>query len=108
MYVLRERLSVVGRGLCHGSGSGRDISDFHRAVDISAHPPVPHIWAAHANLKRLSRFGRYGDFSYGIYLFAFPVQQILVHTMGTLHVGPLRAADIPHHASIGGGVLVLG
>jgi len=29
-------------------------------------------------IARLSRFARYGDFSYGIYLFGFPVQQTLV------------------------------
>jgi len=27
----------------------------------------------------LRRFGRFGDFSYGMYLFAFPVQQSIVH-----------------------------
>jgi peptidoglycan/LPS O-acetylase OafA/YrhL len=28
-------------------------------------------------------FGRYGDFSYGIYLYAFPIQQLLVMRFGT-------------------------
>lgn len=31
---------------------------------------------------RLQRFARYGDFSYGMYLFAFPVQQLLVRYFG--------------------------
>ena len=26
----------------------------------------------------MSRFARYGDFSYGLYLYAFPIQQLLV------------------------------
>lgn len=30
----------------------------------------------------LTRFGRRGDFSYGMYLFAFPVQQMIVHFSG--------------------------
>ncbi len=32
---------------------------------------------------RLSRFARWGDFSYGVYLYAFPIQQLLV-----LYFGP--------------------
>jgi peptidoglycan/LPS O-acetylase OafA/YrhL len=28
-------------------------------------------------------FGRYGDFSYGLYVFAFPIQQAIVHFAGT-------------------------
>ncbi|MES2348554.1 MAG: hypothetical protein V4641_13415, partial [Pseudomonadota bacterium] len=27
----------------------------------------------------LNNFGKYGDFSYGIYIFAFPIQQLLVY-----------------------------
>jgi peptidoglycan/LPS O-acetylase OafA/YrhL len=29
--------------------------------------------------SRLNRFGEYGDFSYGMYIYAFPVQQTIVH-----------------------------
>lgn len=32
---------------------------------------------------KLQRFARYGDFSYGMYLFAFPIQQLLVRYFGT-------------------------
>jgi peptidoglycan/LPS O-acetylase OafA/YrhL len=32
--------------------------------------------------SRLSGFARYGDFSYGVYIYAFPVQQLLVAWMG--------------------------
>lgn len=31
---------------------------------------------------RLARFGGHGDFSYGIYIYAFPVQQTIVHLFG--------------------------
>lgn len=31
---------------------------------------------------RLHNFARYGDFSYGLYLFAFPIQQLLVRYFG--------------------------
>jgi peptidoglycan/LPS O-acetylase OafA/YrhL len=30
----------------------------------------------------LAHWGRWGDFSYGMYLFAFPVQQTIVHFAG--------------------------
>ena len=35
------------------------------------------LWFAYAPLGPLARWGRYGDFSYGLYIFAFPVQQAL-------------------------------
>ena len=38
---------------------------------------------------KLQRFARYGDFSYGMYLFAFPIQQILVCYFG-LELTPYR------------------
>ena len=41
--------------------------------------PYLTIYLAHLRIPRLSRFGRYGDLSYGIYIFSFPVQQLLMH-----------------------------
>lgn len=41
--------------------------------------PYLTIYLAHLKIPRLSRFGRFGDFSYGIYIFSFPVQQLLMH-----------------------------
>ena len=36
------------------------------------------LYAAFSPALRLQNFGRYGDISYGLYLYAFPVQQLLV------------------------------
>jgi len=36
------------------------------------------VWLACVRFASLKRWGRYGDFSYGIYIYAFPVQQTLV------------------------------
>ena len=36
------------------------------------------LWVGTASWPVLRRMGRYGDFSYGIYLYAFPVQQTLI------------------------------
>ena len=45
---------------------------------------------------RLHRFGRYGDFSYGTYLYAWPIQQVLVaHTGAHLTPWMLCAAAAP-------------
>src|SRR5262249_21502971 len=42
---------------------------------------------AFAKIPFLNRFGRFGDFSYGLYVYAFPVQQTIVHfTQGHISV----------------------
>jgi len=50
-----------------------------RAGLILLHFAVPYlvIWAAGLPVGWMNRFGRRGDFSYGMYLYAFPVQQTL-------------------------------
>ena len=45
-------------------------------------------FAFHPSLK-LHRFARYGDFSYGLYLYAFPIQQTLTQYFGP-HLTPFR------------------
>jgi peptidoglycan/LPS O-acetylase OafA/YrhL len=40
------------------------------------------LYAAFAVIPYLNRFGRFGDFSYGLYVYAFPVQQTIVHFTG--------------------------
>jgi peptidoglycan/LPS O-acetylase OafA/YrhL len=40
------------------------------------------IWIAYQRWARLPRFAKYGDFSYGIYLYGFPIQQSLVAILG--------------------------
>lgn len=41
--------------------------------------PYLTIYLAHLRIPWLSGFGKHGDFSYGIYIFSFPVQQLLMH-----------------------------
>lgn len=45
------------------------------------HVAMPYVvlWFAGLDAGQLGRFGRHGDFSYGIYLYAFPVQQTFAH-----------------------------
>jgi peptidoglycan/LPS O-acetylase OafA/YrhL len=37
---------------------------------------------AHTKIPVINKFGIYGDFSYGLYIFAFPIQQIIVMAAG--------------------------
>ncbi|WP_165246720.1 acyltransferase family protein [Paludisphaera soli] len=48
------------------------------------------LYAAYTPVGRLPDFARHGDFSYGLYLYAFPIQQLLVRALGpTLNVATL-------------------
>jgi peptidoglycan/LPS O-acetylase OafA/YrhL len=40
------------------------------------------LYAAFAVIPYLNKFGRFGDFSYGLYVYAFPVQQTIVNYTG--------------------------
>jgi peptidoglycan/LPS O-acetylase OafA/YrhL len=45
---------------------------------------LPYIIIYLANMKgKINDFGKFGDFSYGIYIYAYPVQQITIHFIGT-------------------------
>ena len=56
-----------------GVAAARGTPFFVFAVDVALALGV--VCLARAPIPRLSRFGRYGDWSYGIYIYAFPVQQ---------------------------------
>ncbi|PQO43894.1 acyltransferase family protein [Blastopirellula marina] len=51
----------------------------------------------------LHRFGKHGDFSYGIYLYAFPIQQIIVWSQGGT-MNPLALFAISAPLSIAAGI----
>ena len=40
------------------------------------------FWCAFTPAIRLHHFGRFGDFSYGTYLYAFPIEQLLMQAFG--------------------------
>ena len=40
------------------------------------------IYLAYAPIPLISRFGKHGDFSYGMYIYAFPFQQLVVYLLG--------------------------
>ena len=43
------------------------------------------VWLAYSRLGPLKRWGRFGDFSYGLYIYAFPVQQTLIALFPSWH-----------------------
>ncbi|MDB6173248.1 MAG: acyltransferase 3 [Chthoniobacteraceae bacterium] len=56
------------------------VTPFPRLSAFLAAVPFAYLvfWFAYNPFIRLRDFGHFGDFSYGIYLYGFPVQQILV------------------------------
>ncbi|MCQ4325192.1 acyltransferase [Stutzerimonas stutzeri] len=44
--------------------------------------PYLTLYVAQLKIPHLSGFGKYGDFSYGIYIFSFPLQQLIMHWAG--------------------------
>jgi peptidoglycan/LPS O-acetylase OafA/YrhL len=85
LYVLRDKLplrwdaaAVLVMAALVGLSIDPQAAEPITCVAISYSTLV----AAFAKLGPLSRFGARGDFSYGIYIFAFPVQQMLVVWMG--------------------------
>lgn len=51
--------------------------------------PYCTLYIARSNFRPLANFGRYGDFSYGLYIYAFPIQQTLVYLAGRENLSPL-------------------
>jgi peptidoglycan/LPS O-acetylase OafA/YrhL len=61
-----------------------DLTRNDHFIKIISLIALPYMVMYLANLKgKLNRFGEIGDFSYGIYIYAFPVQQMLVYSYGT-------------------------
>ena len=84
MYLARDRLPLDWRvalllaALCYACrGTPAEY------LILSLCLPYIVIWLAHRPLPVIKDWGRYGDFSYGIYLYGFPMQQMLVHSFGT-------------------------
>lgn len=61
------------------------------------------IYAAHLDIPRLSRFGSRGDFSFGIYIFSFPLQQLMMLWIGPdeLSLGAFMALSYAGSIAVG-------
>ncbi len=58
------------------------------------------FWVAFRPIRILSRFARHGDFSYGLYLYAYPIQQLLILYYGP-HLNPPGLFCIAFPISLG-------
>jgi peptidoglycan/LPS O-acetylase OafA/YrhL len=56
------------------------------------------LWVAHRRTPVVARFGRYGDFSYGIFIYAFPTQQLIAWS-GLVH-GPYAMLALAFPATL--------
>lgn len=63
------------------------------------------FWASLHPKLRFETFGRRGDFSYGIYLYSFPIQQLLIAWVGPTRVQPLQLFAMSMPLSLAAGVL---
>jgi len=77
-YRLNGKVALLSLILLAGSCS----SSCFRIVSFFALPYlVLYLSFKHLSFLNLSNFGKYGDFSYGIYVYSFPIQQTLVHLL---------------------------
>jgi peptidoglycan/LPS O-acetylase OafA/YrhL len=97
-YLYRDRiarsrqfylLSVGVLALCAATGRGL-------ALALPIFGTYALFWVAFSERLRLSKFGRRGDLSYGLYLYAYPIQQLLVKYGGPqLNAYTLTALAFP-------------
>ncbi len=83
-YLFREKIprsGLVAAGACVALGLAGWVPYGLTAVFPVAGTYVI-FYLAYAPWLRLHGFGRYGDFSYGTYLYAFPVQQVVMKMVG--------------------------
>jgi peptidoglycan/LPS O-acetylase OafA/YrhL len=92
VYVYRERL-VLSRWMVLAATAIAFASFWSPAAARWSLAPCCAVLlfsAANAHNPTLARWGKHGDFSYGMYLWAFPIQQVIVHIHPGLH--PLQLA----------------
>jgi peptidoglycan/LPS O-acetylase OafA/YrhL len=86
------RTSIPFRGLLGGIAIAviAFAATSGRMIDIALPICLPYVvfWAAFQPYLRFDQFARHGDYSYGVYLYAFLIQQILVALFRS-HLNPL-------------------
>ncbi len=85
LYIHRERIPyrpVVAGGLLLVLGLSA-LTPYSAVTGMIAIPYLT-IYAAHLPVPFLNTFGRPGDFSYGIYIYHYPVQQTIIEVTGNM------------------------
>ncbi len=89
LYLHRERIAyrpVIAGALLLLLG----LSVLTPYVTVAGVVCIPYliVYAAHLPVPFLNTFGRPGDFSYGIYIYHYPVQQMLIQVTGNVLLFP--------------------
>jgi peptidoglycan/LPS O-acetylase OafA/YrhL len=95
-YVLRGKIKLSGVTACV-LALALTIASVQRDVFYvvySAAVGYLVLFAAYARATPLLAFNRLGDYSYGVYIYGFLVQQLLVNAFPGIGTGPLMAASI--------------
>jgi peptidoglycan/LPS O-acetylase OafA/YrhL len=86
LYLWRERVPIDDRlaALCLGllvlAATQHAPLGFNEAFALAG--PYLVLYLGYTPRLRFPRFARYGDFSYGIYIFAFPIEQACARALG--------------------------
>ncbi len=84
LYLYRERIAYSRLAFAGCLGVLALCGFFGRGLNVVL--PLAGVYAlfyiAYSPRLRLQNFGRFGDFSYGVYLYSFPIQQLLIQYLG--------------------------
>ncbi len=83
LYVNKERipLNLYGVVLLAGVSFLLWKTPYYHVVALSCYAYLIMLTSMHPRI-RLPRLDKYGDFSYGLYLYAFPLQQLSIYYLG--------------------------
>ncbi|QMW22685.1 acyltransferase family protein [Sandaracinobacteroides saxicola] len=104
IYLLRDRIPYDGRlaalAMIYLVGVGFVVPPDARhepMLWLLSGPPLAYlvVWAGLTPLPALTIAGRGNDYSYGIYLWHFPILQLLVMAFGFTHWGMLALVAVP-------------
>jgi len=98
-YRDRLRLTTRGAALCAVIFVAASFVPYAMIFALPVLAAYLIFWFAFLPLKPLHRFAKHGDFSYGIYLYSFPILQIIVFWRGTA-MDPLALFAIAWPVSI--------
>ena len=91
LWIVRSRIRLSGRLVLLCSAVMGMAAGHIRLFFIVYTLTIPYlvIYAAYAPTPRLWVFNRIGDYSYGIYIYAFPVQQSIASLLPGIKVGEM-------------------